>query len=267
MTNQNSSMTVPKFREAKSAGRKLAVVTAFDSFSGRVAEAAGVDAVLVGDSLAMVVQGHETTLQVTLDEMIYHARMTRRAVTNPLLIVDMPFPTYHVSTKQAITNAARVVQETGCQAVKIEGGVRRADRIKALVQEGIPVMGHVGLTPQDVHAMGGYTVQRDRTKLLEDARAVEESGAFSVVLECIPTGLAAEITESLSIPTIGIGAGPQCDGQVLVFHDMLGMGEDRPPKHARRYADLSQTATEAVHRYAEDVRSGKFPDERESFTD
>ena len=265
MTNQNSSMTVPKFREAKSAGRKLAVVTAFDSFSGRVAEAAGVDAVLVGDSLAMVVQGHETTLQVTLDEMIYHARMTRRAVTNPLLIVDMPFPTYHVSTKQAITNAARVVQETGCQAVKIEGGVRRADRIKALVQEGIPVMGHVGLTPQDVHAMGGYTVQRDRTKLLEDARAVEESGAFSVVLECIPTGLAAEITESLSIPTIGIGAGPHCDGQVLVLHDLLGLTGAPGPKFVKRYAELGSLVDEALRQFVEEVRGGQYPDEEHSY--
>ena len=206
-------MTVPEFVALKAAGRKITVLTAYDHTMAGLVDACGVEAILVGDSLAMVVQGHETTLPVTLDEMIYHAEMVGRAVQQALIVVDLPFPSYHIGRDKAIENAGRILKETRCQAVKLEGGADQADVIAGLVSAGIPVMAHVGLRPQSVHQMGGYRVQRDAQRLHADARAAQEAGAFAVVLECIPSATAAEITAVLKIPTIGIGAGAHCDGR------------------------------------------------------
>ena len=254
-------LTVPEFVARKRQGRKLAVLTAYDYGTARLIDEAGVDAILVGDSLSMVVQGHETTLPVTLDEMIYHAEMVGRAVERALVIVDLPFPTYHTGVEDAVANAARVLKETRCQAVKLEGGTEQAATIRGLVDAGIPVMGHVGLRPQSVHQMGGYRVQRDRERLLADAQAAASSGAFGLVLECIPRDVAREITERLEIPTIGIGAGAFCDGQVLVYHDLVGLTPPPLPRFVRPYASLRTTIRQAVQAYCEDVREGRFPPE------
>ena len=216
------------------------MLTAYDFPSAALLDEAGVDAVLVGDSLSMVVQGHENTLHVTLDEIIYHAEIVGRAVQRALVVVDMPFPSFQISRCTAIANAARILQESRCQAVKLEGGTEQAETIAALVGAGIPVMGHVGLRPQTVHQMGGYKMQRDAAKLLADAQAAEQAGAFAIVLECIPADIAAQITDLLKIPTIGIGAGSQCDGQVLVLHDLLGMTSGYVPRFVRQYADVRQ---------------------------
>ncbi|MBX3432193.1 MAG: 3-methyl-2-oxobutanoate hydroxymethyltransferase [Pirellulales bacterium] len=251
-------MTVPKFSALKNSGRKIAMATAYDHAFGRLVDAAGVDAVLVGDSLAMVVQGRENTLPVTLDEMIYHAELVGRAVTRALVVVDMPFPTYHLGPAKAIDAAGRILKESRCQAVKLEGGESQADTIAALVKAGIPVMAHCGLGPQSVHQLGGYRVQRDERRILQDARAAAEAGAFAMVLECIPAALAMKATEAVEIPTIGIGAGPGCDGQVLVLHDVLGLSE-ASPRFVKQYADLSTATIDAVQRYCEEVRSGAFP--------
>lgn len=235
------------------------MLTAYDYPTARLLDEAGVDAILVGDSLAMVVQGHDNTLHATLDQMIYHAEMVGRAVERALVVVDMPFPTFQISQSAAVANAARILQETRCQAVKLEGGEEQAATIAALVGAGIPVMGHVGLRPQTVHQMGGYKMQRDGERLLRDARAAEAAGAFSVVLECIPAEVAQEISSQLSIPTIGIGAGAGCDGQVLVMHDLLGLTSGYVPRFVRQYADLRTTILEAVTRYCSDVIDGSFP--------
>ena len=258
-------ITVPQFVARKQGGDKLAVLTAYDYPTARLVDQAGVDAILVGDSLSMVVQGHETTLPVTLDEMIYHAKMVGRAVERALVVVDLPFPTYHTGVHTAIANAGRVLKETHCQAVKLEGGMEQAETIRGLVDAGIPVMGHVGLRPQSVHQMGGYKVQRDADRLLADALAAADAGAFSVVLECIPRGLAARITESLTIPTIGIGAGPHCDGQVLVFHDAMGLTPGPHPRFVKSYARLAETISQAVTEYCDDVRKGRFPSDAASY--
>jgi 3-methyl-2-oxobutanoate hydroxymethyltransferase len=252
-------MTVPKFSGLKGSGRKLTVVTAYDYPFARLVDEAGVEGVLVGDSMSMVVQGHENTLPVTLDEMIYHAEMVGRAVQHALVIVDMPFPSYHLGKFKAIENAGRILKETRCQAVKLEGGAEQADTIAALVRAGIPVMAHCGLRPQSVHQLGGYRVQRDEAALLHDARAAAEAGAFAMVLECIPAASAAKITEMLPIPTIGIGAGPQCDGQVLVLHDVLGLSTDYAPKFVKAYADVKSTVVDAVRGFRDEVRDGAFP--------
>src|SRR5687767_2079172 len=220
MAPRPARITVPQFAAFKKAGRKISILTAYDYPTAALVDAAGVEAILVGDSMSMVVQGHETTLPVTLDEMIYHAEIVGRAVQQALVIVDMPFPTYHLGIHKAIENAGRILKETRCQAVKLEGGADQADVIAGLVAAGIPVMGHIGLRPQSVHQMGGYRVQRDPERLHADAKAAEGAGAFAIVLECIPAPLAAEITGALQIPTIGIGAGSQCDGQVLVTSDL-----------------------------------------------
>src|SRR5438477_9265832 len=212
-------ITVPEFAGFKKAGQKISMVTAYDYAMARLVDAAGVEGILVGDSMSMVVQGHDSTLPVTLDEMIYHAEMVGRAVEHALLIVDMPFPSFHLGAHKAIENAGRILKETRCQAVKLEGGVEQAETIAALVSAGIPVMAHCGLRPQSIHQLGGYKVQRDEPRLLADAKAAEEAGAFSIVLECIPSGLAEKNTAATAIPTIGIGAGPGCDGQVLVTND------------------------------------------------
>jgi 3-methyl-2-oxobutanoate hydroxymethyltransferase len=257
-------MTVPRFVDAKKRGHKLSVLTAYDFLWGALLDAAGVDAILVGDSLGMVVQGKATTLPVTLDEMIYHAEMVVRAVRRALVIVDLPFLTFHVSPQQAVENAGTILKKTGAGAVKLEGGVNQASTIGALAAADIPVMAHVGLKPQSVLKLGGYKIQRDAKRLLADARAAEEAGAFGIVLECIPRGIAEEITAAVGIPTIGIGAGPHCDGQVLVTQDMLGLTGSGTPKFVRQFADLGRQASAAAEAYIAAVRRGEYPDESHS---
>jgi 3-methyl-2-oxobutanoate hydroxymethyltransferase len=252
-------ITVPEFHGFKKAGRKISMVTAYDYAMARLVDAAGVEGILVGDSMSMVVQGHDSTLPVTLDEMIYHAEMVGRAVEHALLIVDMPFPSFHLGTHRAIENAGRILKESRCQAVKLEGGVEQAGTIAGLVSAGIPVMAHCGLRPQSIHTLGGYKVQRDEQQLLADARAAQDAGAFAIVLECIPRELAKKITEQVAIPTIGIGAGADCDGQVLVLHDLLGITSGYMPKFVKAYADLKTEITNAVTQYRDEVRSGAFP--------
>ena len=253
-------LTVPQFVSAKSHGKKLAVITAYDHLWAGIADAAGIDAILVGDTVGMVVQGHATTLPVTVGQMIYHAEMVCRAVKRALVIVDLPFLSYHVSPRQAIRNAGRILKQTGAAAVKLEGGVTQSETIRALAQAEIPVMAHVGLRPQAVRKLGGMgKVQRDEEQLLADAHAAQNAGAFGIVLELIPRGIAARITRELSIPTIGIGAGPECDGQVLVGPDLLGLTGDFHPKFLKKYADLRTTAVEAIKQYTAEVHQGDFP--------
>jgi 3-methyl-2-oxobutanoate hydroxymethyltransferase len=252
-------ITVPEFTTFKRAGRKIAMVTAYDYALARLVDAAGVEGILVGDSMSMVVQGHDSTLPVTLDEMIYHAEMVGRAVEHSLVVVDMPFPSFHLGTHRAIENAGRILKESRCQAVKLEGGVEQADTIAALVGAGIPVMAHCGLRPQSVHALGGYKVQRDQRELMADAKAAEKAGAFAIVLECIPRNVAAKISAEIAIPTIGIGAGADCDGQVLVLHDLLGITTGYMPRFVKQYADLKTEITRAITQYCDEVRSGAFP--------
>jgi len=266
MTEKVRPITVPSFMEAKSAGRKLAMITAYDFLWAGIFDQAGVDAILVGDSLAMVVQGHRTTLPVTLDQMIYHAEMVVRAVRRALVIVDMPFLSFQVSPEQAVESAGRILKESRAAAVKLEGGINQARTIEALTTADIPVMAHVGLRPQSVHRLGGMKVQRDADRLLADAQAAEQAGAFAIVLELIPRDVAKTITSRLRIPTIGIGAGPDCDGQVLVGYDLLGLTEGFHPKFLKRYADLRTAAIAAVQQYAQEVRDGRFPDEAHSHT-
>ncbi len=254
-------MTVPKFLAAKGQGRKLSVLTAYDFLWAKVFDDAGVDAILVGDSLAMVVQGKSTTLPVTLDEMIYHGEIVARAVTRALVIVDLPYLSFHVSPQNAIENAGRVLKETGAAAVKLESGVHQAETIRALTSAEIPVMAHVGMRPQSVRKLGSMgKIQRDEETLLLEAKAAEDAGAFGIVLELIPRAIAARITRELSIPTIGIGAGPDCDGQVLVSYDMLGLNAGFEPKYLKRYADLATVAGDAVRNYVADVAAGRYPD-------
>ena len=258
-------VTVPDFLAAKAQGRRLVILTAYDYTLARLLDAAGVDSVLVGDSLGMVVQGATDCLAVTLDEMIYHTRLAARGVKRSLLIADMPFMSFQVSPQQAVVSAGRLVKEGGAHAVKLEGGVRTAPAIEAITAADIAVMGHIGLTPQSVRRLGGFRVQRNEAKLLEDARAVEQAGAFAIVLECMPAELASKITRTLSIPTIGIGAGAGCDGQVLVTYDLLGMFDDLRPRFAKRYADLGQAITQAVAAYCQEVRGGQFPGKEHEF--
>ena len=256
-------ITVPKFSSMKGAGRKITMVTAYDYTMAALLDSTGIEGILVGDSLSMVVQGHANTLPVTLGQMIYHAEMVGRAVHHALVVVDMPFLSYQTGASKAIANAGRILKRTRCQAVKMEGGAEQAEVLAALVSAGIPVMAHVGLRPQAVHQLG-YSVQRNRERLLDDVKAVQQAGAFSVLLECIPAKVAGEITAAVSIPTIGIGAGPACDGQVLVLHDLLGLLAGRLPRHAKAYADLKADAAEAVTRYRDEVRSGAFPTSEQS---
>jgi 3-methyl-2-oxobutanoate hydroxymethyltransferase len=258
-------VTVPEFGRWKSEKRRISVLTAYDFPTARLLDDAGVDCLLVGDSLGVVVQGWETTLRVTLDQMIYHVEMVGRAARRALVVADLPFGSYQASVAQAVESSARFLKETRARAVKLEGGQTAAPAIRAIVEAGIPVMGHVGLTPQSVHKLGGFKVQRDADRILEDARAVAEAGAFSIVLECIPAPLAARITSELPIPTIGIGAGAECDGQVLVSHDLLGLFEGFRPKFVRRYAEMAGVVREAARRYVADVAEGRFPADGESF--
>lgn len=266
MTPEEPQITVPQFSAMKAAGRKITVLTAYDYTMAGLVDAAGVECILIGDSLSMVVQGHATTLPVTLEEMIYHAEMVGRAVRHALVVVDMPFPSFHLGSYRAIESAGRMLKEARCQAVKLEGGVEQAEVISALVSAGIPVMAHCGLRPQNIHQLGGYRVQRDERQLLADAQAAEHSGAFAIVLECIPAATAARITASVRIPTIGIGAGAGCDGQVLVLHDLLGLSPGHVPKHVKAYANLKQTVVDSVTQFRDEVREGTFPGEEHAFS-
>jgi 3-methyl-2-oxobutanoate hydroxymethyltransferase len=247
----------------------IACLTAYDYVTARLLDQAGIDIILVGDSLAMVFQGYDTTLPVTLDEMIYHAKVVTRGVERAMVIVDMPFMSYQANDEEGFRNAGRIMKETGAGGVKFEGGERIARLVEMTVRAGIPVMGHLGLTPQSIHQFGGYTprgISTDEAKqILKDAKALESAGAFSVVLEKIPAQLAKKITASLSIPTIGIGAGVHCDGQILVVSDMLGLYEDFHPRFVRHYAQLAQTIRSSVGDYVKDVKARKFPNEKESY--
>jgi 3-methyl-2-oxobutanoate hydroxymethyltransferase len=264
-TQELRQVTVPDFAAAKARGHRLTMLTAYDYTMARLLDDAGVDSLLVGDSLGMVVQGQPDSLAVTLDEVVYHTRLVARGVRRSLLVADLPFMSYQVSPKQALKNAGRLIKEGGAQAVKLEGGVRSVAAIAAITAADIPVMGHIGLTPQSVRRLGGFKVQRDTQRLLDDALAVEAAGAFAVVVECVPTDLAARITAALKIPTIGIGAGPDCDGQILVTPDLLGLFDDLRPRFVKHYADLGQAVRKAVEAYCRDVRDGSFPGPEHSF--
>jgi len=262
-------VTVPEIRKMKERGEKITALTAYDYSFARILDQAGIDILLVGDSLGSVIQGRENTLSVTMEDMIYHTKAVARGSQRALLIADMPFLSFQVSAEDTKRNAGRFVQEAGAEAVKLEGGIRILQTVEALIQMGIPVMGHVGLTPQSIHQFGGYRVQgkekAGREAILQDALGLEAAGAFAVVLEGIPMNLAGEITERLSIPTIGIGAGVNCDGQVLVVHDMLGMFDMYTPKFVKKYADMKTVMTGAVKEFIAEVREQKFPDKQHSF--
>jgi 3-methyl-2-oxobutanoate hydroxymethyltransferase len=262
-------ITVPSIKTMKGGGEKITMLTAYDTPFARILDEAGVDVLLVGDSVGSVVAGYPNTLPVTIEEMIYHTKAVVRGVTRALVVIDMPFMSYQISIEDAKRNAGRMIKESGAEAVKLEGGVNMKEVIDAIVAIDIPVMGHIGLTPQSIHQMGGYKVQgkveEQKRKIMEDAVAVEEAGAFSLVLECIPTELAKEITEKLTIPTIGIGAGIHCDGQVLVIHDLLGLLGDFRPKFVKSYVDLRQVISQAVKEYMDEVRNAKFPAKEHSF--
>jgi 3-methyl-2-oxobutanoate hydroxymethyltransferase len=269
MTADARPLTVPDLLSMKAAGRRIVMLTCYDAAFAQLLDQAGVDVLLVGDSLNQVIAGEETTLSATLEQMIYHAAAVRRGAPRALIFVDLPFLTYQVSVPEAIRNGGRVLQETGAQGVKLEGGQPMADTVRALVDRGIPVLGHLGLTPQSVHALGGYRVQgrdeRTADRLLADARALEDAGACGIVLELLPAGLARRITAELTIPTIGIGAGAGCDGQVLVLHDMLGLNETFNPKFLKRYGTLAEATRDAIRAYAAEVRDGSYPGPEHSF--
>jgi len=254
-----SKVTLTTLNKMKKDGEKIVALTAYDYPFAQMVDESGVHMILVGDSLGMVVQGHSSTLPVTMDEMIYHTRIVARAAGQAMVIGDMPFMSYQAGMREAIANAGRFLKETEASAVKLEGGAAVKDTIRAISDAGIPLQAHIGLTPQSVHKMGGYRVQRDEERLMADALDVEAAGAFSVVLEGIPAAIAAKITAALSIPTIGIGAGPHCDGQILVLQDMLGLTEKYLPKFVKQYASLANAVRQAVGEYAAEVRSGQFP--------
>jgi 3-methyl-2-oxobutanoate hydroxymethyltransferase len=264
-----SKMTVPLILDRKLRGEKITCLTAYDYPTARLVDAAGIDMILVGDSLAQVVLGYDSTIPVTVEEMLHHVRAVRRGTRRALLIADLPYGAYHLSEEEGLRAAIRFLKEGGAEAVKIEGGRKRFALIRRMVEAEIPVMGHIGLTPQSVHAMGGYRVQGQTLEsvndLLADAQAVEDAGAFALVLEGIPRELAAITTRRLRIPTVGIGAGPDCDGQVLVVHDLLGLSFQPPAKFVRQYADLAATLRDALARYREDVLAGRYPNDRESY--
>ncbi len=262
--NESRSLTIRDLAQAKQSGRPISMVTAYDWWSARLADSAGVDCVLVGDSLAMVIAGRETTLSATIEQMIYHGEIVSRAVQRAIVFVDLPFPLQHLGVEKAIESAARILQETGCQAIKLEGTSGQQDVIAGIVEAGIPVMAHVGLRPQAVHQLGGYRIQRDRDQLLADATAAAAAGACGVVLECVPAELAADITAAIQIPTIGIGAGPECDGQVLVMHDLIGLSVERIPRFVRSYAETKETILDAITAWRQDVESRAFPAESET---
>jgi 3-methyl-2-oxobutanoate hydroxymethyltransferase len=262
-------LTLPDLATRKRDGRRLVMLTCYDALFARLLEAADIDILLVGDSLNEVLAGRRSTLSATLDQMIYHAASVRRGADRTPIVVDMPFLSYQVSVEEAIRNAGRVLAETDCHAIKLEGGAAMADTVRALVDRGIPVMGHLGLTPQAINTLGGYRVQgRDAPaakQLMDDALSLQEAGAGALVLELVPRELAAELSRTLTIPTIGIGAGNGCDGQVLVLHDMLGLNDSFSPKFLKRYAELAGIVREAASRYADEVRSGAYPGDAHSF--
>jgi 3-methyl-2-oxobutanoate hydroxymethyltransferase len=262
-------LPLTELAEMKRRGERIVMVTAYDYPSGRLADAAGIDVVLIGDSAAMTVLGHDSTVPASMDDMLFLARAAARGAERPLVVADMPFGSFQVSDEDALRNGVRFVKEAGVDAVKVEGAGSTLSRVLALVGAGIPVMGHIGLTPQSATMLGGFRAQgRTAAKareLLEDAVALEQAGCFSIVLECVPAAVAERITGTVGVPTIGIGSGVACDGQVLVFHDLLGLYEGRPPRFVKRYADLATTIQEALQRYAADVRAGAFPEEAHTY--
>jgi 3-methyl-2-oxobutanoate hydroxymethyltransferase len=264
-----AKITIQDFLKKKVEQKKITMLTAYDYPFAKIVDEAGIDAIIVGDSVGMVVQGLENTLPVTMDEMIYHTNIVSRAVKNAMVIGDLPFMSYQASVEEAVRNAGKFLKDAGASAVKIEGGAEVAQHIRAMTKSDIPVMAHIGLTPQSIHRMGGYKIQgkteESAKKLLEEAHIAEDAGAFSLLLEAIPKGLARKITEELSIPTIGIGAGPYCDGQVLVLHDVIGLFERFLPKFAKRYTNLKDEALKAIIAYKEEVEKGIFPSEEHSF--
>ena len=266
----SSKKTVPMIMEQKNSGKKITALTAYDYSFAKLLDTTDLDIILVGDSLAMVAHGHDTTLPVTMDEMIMHTCAVRRGCHNPLLVADMPFMSYQASNEQAITNAGRFIKEAGAQAVKLEGGARMVPRIKALTNADIPVMGHIGLTPQSINRMGGYKIQgkdnKEAIEIKQDAYQLQEAGVFSIVLEGVYEGLAAEITQSIKVPTIGIGAGIKCDGQILVLNDMLGLGVNTTPKFVKQYTNLANETKKAINQFIEEVREEIFPNLDHSYT-
>jgi 3-methyl-2-oxobutanoate hydroxymethyltransferase len=258
------------FLKMKQTGSKIVMVTAYDYPSGKHAQQAEADMILVGDSLGMVVLGYDSTIPVTMDDMIHHSKAVRRGAGNTFVVVDLPFMSYHLSIKDTLVNGARIMQQTGANAVKVEGGDEVIDHIKALTRAGVPVMAHLGLTPQSVAVLGGYKVQGKNAdgakKLLEDAKKCEEAGAFAVVLECVPKQLAAQVSKSLAIPTIGIGAGLDVDGQVLVYHDIITYGVDRVPKFVKQYTNVNEQIASGLNSYVAEVRLRAFPEDKHSFT-
>lgn len=265
MSPSQSPITVRSLQTMKQQSQRITMLTAYDFTMARLLDDAGVDVLLVGDSLGMVVQGHATTIPVTLAQMIYHAELVVRGSKRAMVVVDLPFPHGQLGVRQTLKVAARVMKQTGCQAVKLEGGAEQVETIAALVNAGIPVIAHVGLRPQSVHALGGYRVQRDGERLRRDALAAQSAGAFCVLMECVPRELAKAVTDELTIPTIGIGAGPDCDGQVLVTHDLLGLTVGRIPKFVRQTAQLGAAMRQAVADYNQSVLDGTFPNDDESF--
>ncbi|MFH1562376.1 MAG: 3-methyl-2-oxobutanoate hydroxymethyltransferase [Nitrospirota bacterium] len=264
-----SRITTTKLQEMKKASRKITMLTAYDYSMARILDNCGVDILLVGDSLSMVMLGNENTLPVTMDEMVIFTKAVAKGTTNALVVADMPFLSYKIDLKDAVSNAGRFIKEAGARAVKVEGGEHIAKTILSMIHADIPVMGHLGLTPQAIHQIGGYKIQgktnQTAKELIKDAKILEEVGVFALILECIPYELAQEITQTIDIPTIGIGAGPYCDGQVLVIHDVLGLYEEVKPKFVRKYADFKSIITEAVSKYTNDVTQGKFPTLEESY--
>ena len=262
-------VTIGQIREMKQKGEKITMLTAYDYVTAKIIDEVGIPLILVGDSLGMVVLGYESTIPVTMEEMLHHTKAVVRGTKNALVVGDMPFMTYHVSVEDAMRNAGRFIQEAGCQAVKVEGGVAVAEKVKRIVQCGIPVMGHIGLTPQSINQLSGHRIQgkspEAAARLLQDAMALEEAGAFAIVLETMPTALSALITQKLSIPTIGIGAGNDCDGQVQVINDILGSFTDFVPKHTKQYARLADVMRKAIGDYYAEVKDGSFPTEKQSF--
>lgn len=266
----NSKFTVTSFLEAKQKQEKITMLTAYDYSMAKIIDEAGIDSILVGDSLGMVFQGNDSTLEVTVDDIIYHCRSVAKGVKNAMIIADMPFLSYHITIEESIRNAGRMIQEGRAHAVKLEGGTEVVDKVRAIRNAQIPVIGHIGLTPQSIHVFGGFKVQgkevEQAQKLINDAKALQEAGVFAIVLEAIPEGLAKKITESVKVPTIGIGAGKYCDGQVLVINDLLGMYSEFTPKFVKQYAQLSGIMKEAISQYGSEVKTSAFPEKTHTFT-
>jgi len=266
----NEKITVSNFRESKRTGRKITMLTAYDYPTAKIIDQSGVDAILVGDSLGMVVLGYEDTTRVTMEDMVHHTKAVVRGAKRAMVVADMPFLSYHMGIYESVRNAGKLVNEDGCKAIKLEGGEEVVEDIKAIIRAGIPVMGHLGYTPQSINIFGGHKAQgktfETAKKIYKDALLLQEAGVFAIVLECVPYKLAKFITEKLEIPTIGIGSGAMCDGQVLVIHDIIGMFRDFVPRHTKRYADVGEVLENSVKSYIKDVTEGVFPTEKNSFT-